>query len=358
MERARRRATRGERWWYRRRTAGDFATARSLAFAFGSRVEVEPRAREKKMRKKSTDAPSSSRRARHTLCGEDGARRHGEVRGRRRLLAGVLHRLHRVPHALDLRRGVRDGQLRLQRRHEGVPGDERGIHRGRGARLGRRRRRHRHNLRGGECRGHRVHGHTVERGVGHGRELRELLLQLHTRQERCVVGKGARAAHAPLAVGGARRGVRLGVCALGAGVVLRLAVALPALHLQAGSDELLEAHHRVVLGPGLGDGARLARVGRLARGRRRVAFAQPPPLRRRRGGRRADARARREHAAQRAVETVLHLVIRPAGDASGDDRPLVAVHGVRGEDFLVLLLGERPALHRGVELVAPPARKE
>jgi len=27
--------------------------ARSLAFAFGSRVEVEPRAREKKMRKKS-----------------------------------------------------------------------------------------------------------------------------------------------------------------------------------------------------------------------------------------------------------------------------------------------------------------
>jgi hypothetical protein len=48
----------------------------------------------------------------------------------------------------------------------------------------------------------------------------------------------------------------------------------------------------------------------------------------------------------------------PAGDASGDDRPLVAVHGVRGEDFLVLLLGERPALHRGVELVAPPARKE
>jgi hypothetical protein len=49
MERARRRATRGERWWYRRGTAGNFATARSLAFAFGSRVEVEPRAREKKM---------------------------------------------------------------------------------------------------------------------------------------------------------------------------------------------------------------------------------------------------------------------------------------------------------------------
>lgn len=45
----------------------------------------------------------------------------------------------------------------------------------------------------------------------------------------------------------------------------------------------------------------------------------------------------------------------PAGDASGDDRPLVAVHGMRGEDFLVLLFGERPALHRGVELVAPPA---
>ena len=44
----------------------------------------------------------------------------------------------------------------------------------------------------------------------------------------------------------------------------------------------------------------------------------------------------------------------PAGDGARDYRPLVAVDGMRREDLPVLLRGERPALHRGVELVAPP----
>ena len=45
----------------------------------------------------------------------------------------------------------------------------------------------------------------------------------------------------------------------------------------------------------------------------------------------------------------------PARNPARDDRPLGAVDGVRGEDLPVLLLRERAALHRRVELVAPPA---
>ena len=48
----------------------------------------------------------------------------------------------------------------------------------------------------------------------------------------------------------------------------------------------------------------------------------------------------------------------PAGDGSGDDRPLVPVDGVRHEDRAILILGERAALDHGVELVAPPAARE
>ena len=48
----------------------------------------------------------------------------------------------------------------------------------------------------------------------------------------------------------------------------------------------------------------------------------------------------------------------PAGDGSGDDRPLVPVDGVRHEDRTILILGERAALDHGVELVAPPAARE
>ena len=43
-------------------------------------------------------------------------------------------------------------------------------------------------------------------------------------------------------------------------------------------------------------------------------------------------------------------------DGTGDDGPLVAVDSVRRENLPVLLLGERPALHRGVQLIAPPVR--
>jgi hypothetical protein len=48
----------------------------------------------------------------------------------------------------------------------------------------------------------------------------------------------------------------------------------------------------------------------------------------------------------------------PAGDGSGDDRPLVPVDGMRREDRAILILGERPALDHGVELVAPPAAEK
>ena len=44
----------------------------------------------------------------------------------------------------------------------------------------------------------------------------------------------------------------------------------------------------------------------------------------------------------------------PAGDAAADHGPLIAVDSMRGEDLLVLLLRERPTLHRRVQLVAPP----
>lgn len=48
----------------------------------------------------------------------------------------------------------------------------------------------------------------------------------------------------------------------------------------------------------------------------------------------------------------------PAGDGSGDDRPLVPVDGMRREDRAILILGERAALDHGVELVAPPAAED
>ena len=47
-------------------------------------------------------------------------------------------------------------------------------------------------------------------------------------------------------------------------------------------------------------------------------------------------------------------IVAPARYRPRDDRPLVPVHRVRGEDELVLLRGERPALHVRVQLIAPP----
>ena len=44
----------------------------------------------------------------------------------------------------------------------------------------------------------------------------------------------------------------------------------------------------------------------------------------------------------------------PSGDGTRDHGPFVAVDSVRRENLLVLLLCERPALHGGVQLIAPP----
>lgn len=46
--------------------------------------------------------------------------------------------------------------------------------------------------------------------------------------------------------------------------------------------------------------------------------------------------------------------LAPSGDGARNDGPLVAVNGVRCENLPVLLLRERPALHRRIQLIAPP----
>jgi hypothetical protein len=57
---------------------------------------------------------------------------------------------------------------------------------------------------------------------------------------------------------------------------------------------------------------------------------------------------------ERGVAATAWRVLSPSRDGARDDGPLVAVDGVRREDLPVLLLGERPALDRWVQLIAPP----
>ena len=54
------------------------------------------------------------------------------------------------------------------------------------------------------------------------------------------------------------------------------------------------------------------------------------------------------------MPVVLDSVVGATGEVAGDERPLVAVGAVGGEEPLLLLLRERPLVDPGVQLVEPP----